>query len=130
MAFITSLRVSSLVLSPRISPPISHTFSSIATINPSKSMASNSKGLFAVTHKKNSVSTRASISQYSPTIAEDLGDVSIFSASGVPVMFKDLWDQNEVSVAYNSYYQDLIFTLITLLYSIIQGTYFINIIFG
>ncbi|KAK4262435.1 hypothetical protein QN277_027994 [Acacia crassicarpa] len=38
---------------------------------------------------------RASTSQYSANIAEDLADVSIFTAAGEPVMFKDLWNQNE-----------------------------------
>ncbi|KAI9089035.1 hypothetical protein K1719_029314 [Acacia pycnantha] len=37
----------------------------------------------------------ASTSLYSPNIAQDLGDVTIFTAAGEPVMFKDLWDQNE-----------------------------------
>ncbi|XP_054823002.1 thioredoxin-like protein AAED1, chloroplastic [Prosopis cineraria] len=37
----------------------------------------------------------ASTLPYSPNIAEDLGDITIFTAGGEPVMFKDLWDQNE-----------------------------------
>ncbi|CAK9184126.1 unnamed protein product [Ilex paraguariensis] len=32
---------------------------------------------------------------FSDSIANILGDVSIFTASGEPVMFKDLWDPNE-----------------------------------
>ncbi|XP_028797214.1 thioredoxin-like protein AAED1, chloroplastic isoform X1 [Neltuma alba] len=37
----------------------------------------------------------ASTSLYTPNIAESLGDVTIFTAAGEPVTFKDLWDQNE-----------------------------------
>ena len=40
--------------------------------------------------------TRASATNVPENIGEILGDVSIFRASGEPVMFKDLWDQNEV----------------------------------
>ncbi|KAJ8439730.1 hypothetical protein Cgig2_009554 [Carnegiea gigantea] len=39
--------------------------------------------------------TRASATNVPENIGEILGDVTIFRASGEPVMFKDLWDQNE-----------------------------------
>ncbi|XP_048136415.1 thioredoxin-like protein AAED1, chloroplastic [Rhodamnia argentea] len=41
------------------------------------------------------VIVRASASGISPDSSDALGDVCIFTASGQPVMFKDLWDQNE-----------------------------------
>ncbi|KAG6748975.1 hypothetical protein POTOM_046014 [Populus tomentosa] len=37
----------------------------------------------------------ASASTFSADIGEVLSDVSIFSTAGQPVLFKDLWDQNE-----------------------------------
>lgn len=39
--------------------------------------------------------TRASATNVPENIGEILGDVAIFRASGEPVMFEDLWDQNE-----------------------------------
>lgn len=39
---------------------------------------------------------RAAVSEFNPIIGDILGDVSIFTASGQLVKFKDLWDQNEV----------------------------------
>ncbi|KAJ1383628.1 Thioredoxin-like superfamily [Sesbania bispinosa] len=75
-----------------VSPPNSHLFPA-ATVNFSPKLMA-SKGSFVVT-RKHSIYARASNFQYSPTIAETLGDVSIFTAAGEPVMFKDLWDQNQ-----------------------------------
>ncbi|ONI02707.1 hypothetical protein PRUPE_6G216800 [Prunus persica] len=40
-------------------------------------------------------STNASALDFSPSIGEVLGDVSIFTAAGDSVQFKDLWDLNE-----------------------------------
>ncbi|KAJ6971480.1 thioredoxin-like protein AAED1 [Populus alba x Populus x berolinensis] len=37
----------------------------------------------------------ASASSFSADIGGVLSDVSIFTTAGQPVMFKDLWDQNE-----------------------------------
>lgn len=37
----------------------------------------------------------ASASGISPDVGDVLGDVRIFTAAGEPVLFKDLWDQNE-----------------------------------
>lgn len=39
---------------------------------------------------------RATAEEFSPDVGEVLGDVSIFTAAGEPVLFKDLWDQTEV----------------------------------
>ncbi|KAJ0041194.1 hypothetical protein Pint_27846 [Pistacia integerrima] len=38
---------------------------------------------------------RANAEEFSPDVGEVLGDVSIFTAAGEPVLFKDLWDQTE-----------------------------------
>ncbi|KAL6338951.1 hypothetical protein AAG906_024102 [Vitis piasezkii] len=41
------------------------------------------------------VRASSSSSDFTSTIGEILGEVSIFTASGEPVLFKDLWDQEE-----------------------------------
>ncbi|XP_030516730.2 thioredoxin-like protein AAED1, chloroplastic [Rhodamnia argentea] len=41
------------------------------------------------------VVARASASEIGPDISDVLGDVRIFTAAGEPVLFRDLWDQNE-----------------------------------
>ncbi|XP_061359056.1 uncharacterized protein LOC133303195 [Gastrolobium bilobum] len=87
MATLQSLRPS---FHPRISPPNSHTIPT-ATIKYSPKLM----GTKSFTLKRSVISARASSSQYSPRTAEDLGDVSIFTATGEPVMFKDLWDQKQ-----------------------------------
>lgn len=43
-----------------------------------------------------SVGATDSVTDYREDIGEILGDVSIFTASGQPVQFSDLWDQNDV----------------------------------
>ncbi|XP_028764244.1 uncharacterized protein LOC114752636 isoform X2 [Neltuma alba] len=70
--------------------------------SPRKSRASLAAARYLSHHRgsdvvggTNRMVARASTSQYSANIAEDVGDVSIFTAAGEPVMFKDLWDQNE-----------------------------------
>ncbi|CAI0405492.1 unnamed protein product [Linum tenue] len=45
--------------------------------------------------RKPPVVLRASAADFSPSIGELLGEVTVFKASGEPVVFKDLWDQNE-----------------------------------
>lgn len=50
------------------------------------------------------VVARAAVSDIGPSIGEILGDVSIFTAAGEPVLFKDLWDQNEVKILISSAY--------------------------
>ncbi|CAK7339715.1 unnamed protein product [Dovyalis caffra] len=47
------------------------------------------------TNKSSRLITGASASNYTPDTGEILSDVTIFTAAGEPVMFKDLWDQNE-----------------------------------
>jgi hypothetical protein len=81
---------------PSIKPPNSHSFPSTTLHCSPKSITF--KDSFLVTRNKRGFSSKASSSQYSPTVAENLGDVSIFTAAGDPVMFKDLWDQNQVSM--------------------------------
>ncbi|GMN34254.1 hypothetical protein TIFTF001_004593 [Ficus carica] len=41
------------------------------------------------------VVARPVVSDFDPSIGDILGNVSIFTAAGEPVLFKDLWDQNE-----------------------------------
>ncbi|KAF7828596.1 thioredoxin-like protein AAED1, chloroplastic [Senna tora] len=69
-------------------PPKSYAFSTGAIY------ISNNRGSAAVKRKAPMVA-RASTLPYSPNIAEDLADVTILTAAGEPVMFKDLWDQNQ-----------------------------------
>lgn len=63
-----------------------------------------------------SLLARASSStDYTATIGEILGEVRIFTASGEPVLFKDLWDQEEVSftrMLYFRYYYHQLFSLV------------------
>ena len=40
----------------------------------------------------------SSTSDFNPDIGEILGEVSVFTASGESVLFKDLWDQKEVKL--------------------------------
>jgi hypothetical protein len=42
------------------------------------------------------VVARASTSEFVPNIGHGLGDVTIFNAAGDPVLFKHLWDQDNV----------------------------------
>lgn len=42
------------------------------------------------------VVSKATVSDYNPSIADIFSDVSIFTAAGELVKFEDLWDQNEV----------------------------------
>ncbi|PIA53573.1 hypothetical protein AQUCO_00900270v1 [Aquilegia coerulea] len=76
--------------------PISHLSSSSSS---SSSSASSPSGFSSsMKSKNNQISrfvTRASIAESSESIGEILGDVSIFTATGEPVMIKDLWDQKE-----------------------------------
>lgn len=51
---------------------------------------------------------KATVSEYSSTIVNILGDVSIFTAAGEPVKFEDLWDQNEVEIIFKISISDLL----------------------
>ncbi|KAJ7952720.1 Thioredoxin-like protein AAED1, chloroplastic [Quillaja saponaria] len=70
---------------------ISHTPSTATVYSPKLNMKQSSYGNSA----RSIVIARASASQFSVNTAEVLGDVTIFTAAGDPVMFKDLWDQKE-----------------------------------
>ncbi|XP_058765273.1 thioredoxin-like protein AAED1, chloroplastic [Vicia villosa] len=78
---------------PSIKPLNSYTFP-ISTVHYSPK-SSTFKGSFVLTRNKPVLSSKASSSQYSSTVTENLGDISIFTAAGEPVMFKDLWDQEQ-----------------------------------
>lgn len=45
------------------------------------------------------VAKASSTTAYPQDIADVLADVTIFTATGQPVKFHDLWDQNEVRIA-------------------------------
>ncbi|KAH1202415.1 Thioredoxin-like protein AAED1, chloroplastic [Glycine max] len=79
---------------PSIPPPNSHSFPATPFNYSPKLIAS--KGV-SVTLRNSITSPRVSVSnsEYSPQIAENLGDVTIFTAAGEPVRFSDLWDQNQ-----------------------------------
>ncbi|KAI4315099.1 hypothetical protein L6164_027945 [Bauhinia variegata] len=86
---------SAVVSSPccSISPPNSHAFST-AAVNFSKFVKKN--GSLCLTGKARTIARAyVSDSQYSTNIAEALSGVNIFTAAGEPVLFKDLWDQDE-----------------------------------
>ncbi|TKY55592.1 Thioredoxin protein AAED1 [Spatholobus suberectus] len=89
MATLQSLRPS---FCPSIPPPNSRTFPPTPFIYSPKLIGS--KGV-SVALRHSIISPRVSNSQYSPQIAENLGDVSIFTAAGEPVRFNYLWDQNQ-----------------------------------
>nr|XP_011466310.1 PREDICTED: thioredoxin-like protein AAED1, chloroplastic isoform X3 [Fragaria vesca subsp. vesca] len=55
----------------------------------------NSTPRFSARRHVVSRATATSASDFSPDIGEILGDVSIYTAAGDSVQFKDLWDQNE-----------------------------------
>ncbi|WVZ23015.1 hypothetical protein V8G54_001559 [Vigna mungo] len=78
---------------PSIPAPNSHAFPAATPFNSSPKFV-GSKGL-SISLRHSIISTRVSNFEYSPQIAETLGDVSIFTASGEPVRFSDLWDQNQ-----------------------------------
>jgi len=83
---------------PSIPAPNSHSFPAATPLNYSPKFI-GSKGL-SVGFRHSIISPRVSNAQYSPQIAETLSDVSIFTASGEPVRFSDLWDQKQVSLPY------------------------------
>lgn len=82
---------------PSIPPPNSHSFPATPFNYSPKLIAS--KGV-SVTLRNSITSPRVSVSnsEYSPQIAENLGDVTIFTAAGEPVRFSDLWDQSQVNI--------------------------------
>ncbi|KAM5576863.1 thioredoxin-like protein AAED1, chloroplastic [Rosa sericea] len=70
-----------------LSPPTPHSLSLFST--------PNSTPRFSARRHVVSRATATSASDFSPGIGEILGDVSIFTAAGDSVQFKDLWDPNE-----------------------------------
>ncbi|KAK7386346.1 hypothetical protein VNO78_26523 [Psophocarpus tetragonolobus] len=89
MATLQSVRPS---FRPSIPPSNSHTFPAPPFNYSPKLIGSN---IASVTLRHSVISPRASYSEYSPQIAENLFDVSIFTAAGEPVKFTHLWDQNQ-----------------------------------
>ncbi|KAH1202417.1 hypothetical protein GmHk_17G048892 [Glycine max] len=91
MATLQSLRPS---FRPSIPSPNSHTFPATPFNYSPKSIGSKGG---SVTVRHSIVSPRVSVSnsEYSTQIAENLGDVTIFTATGEPVRFSDLWDQSQ-----------------------------------
>jgi hypothetical protein len=79
------------------SPPNSHASSTSSVSFYSYPKSTNSRITTTTTRSRTSrLVVRASTSPVSPNISEILGDATIFTATGDPVMFKDLWDQTEV----------------------------------
>nr|ACU18761.1 unknown [Glycine max] len=91
MATLQSLRPS---FRPSIPSPNSHTFPATPFNYSPKSIGSKGG---SVTVRHSIVSPRVSVSnsEYSTQIAENLSDVTIFTATGEPVRFSDLWDQSQ-----------------------------------
>lgn len=88
--------VSSFLQSTCLSFPSSH-----RSLFPSQSLSIPSYSIS--THKPNAQKSSSLLAKASSSITQAqaqaighiLGDVSIFTASGEPIMFNDLWDQNE-----------------------------------
>ncbi|OMP01748.1 Thioredoxin-like protein [Corchorus olitorius] len=87
-----SVRLSSLN-SPKFSSqihPLKIPISSPIRIKPITKLCTDNNGI-----SNSRLVGRASASGFSADVADVLGDVSIFTAAGEPVLFKDLWDQNQ-----------------------------------
>ncbi|KAJ4963565.1 hypothetical protein NE237_023504 [Protea cynaroides] len=89
----------SLSLSP---PPSFYSSTSYLSPSPAKFLLRSSTSSITTLHpaklrngRRLPFLTRASLSGFSESIGDILGDVGVFTASGEPVMFKDLWDQKE-----------------------------------
>ncbi|XP_010273563.1 PREDICTED: thioredoxin-like protein AAED1, chloroplastic [Nelumbo nucifera] len=84
---------------PRFLPSLSPSSSSHYSLTSPLSSTASSVGILSTKLGKERtlplLVARASASGFSGSIGHILGDVSIFTASGEPVMFKDLWDQKE-----------------------------------
>ncbi|KAL2962606.1 hypothetical protein AAZX31_17G153500 [Glycine max] len=102
MATLQSLRPS---FRPSIPSPNSHTFPATPFNYSPKSIGSKGG---SVTVRHSIVSPRVSVSnsEYSTQIAENLGDVTIFTATGEPVRFSDLWDQSQLPFPLDCLYAD------------------------
>ncbi|KAF5749689.1 Thioredoxin superfamily protein [Tripterygium wilfordii] len=75
-----------------ISPPMSSSLSctGVSHSNTSSKFSSNGSSI-----NRSRFVSRATNSEFSANVGDSLGDVTIFTSSGKPAMFKDLWDQNE-----------------------------------
>ncbi|KAK3416574.1 hypothetical protein EUGRSUZ_H02332 [Eucalyptus grandis] len=79
-----------------VPPPSLSTAANSLVRSPSTAASIRSRGFARRSDVVRSrVVARASASDISPDVSNALGDVRIFTAAGQPVMFKDLWDQNE-----------------------------------
>lgn len=68
-----------------------------------------------ISRQRGGVVPKATVSDYSSTIGDILGEVTIFTASGEPVKFEDLWDQNEVKISFQNLCLWLVFVGIILI---------------
>lgn len=92
-------------VSPIFSKPLfqsSSSFSSSIVSSPSTRLKSNSPiSRPRVVLARASTGVAEPVADYKEDIGEILGDVSIFTASGQPVKFSDLLDQNDVCICAN-----------------------------
>ncbi|KAI5684421.1 hypothetical protein M9H77_05649 [Catharanthus roseus] len=99
MASMISSQAFSFMQSDRVSPPSSQRLlcsSQSYPLLPFNSIFANRFSKFRKSNRFSLTANASSISAVSEDIiSEALGDVSIFTAAGEPVKFKDLWDQNE-----------------------------------
>lgn len=89
-----SVRVRSLCFTHSQIPKLTSGFLPISSPKPRTPTISSSKS------RNNAISrprllVRASATEFPANVGDLLGDFSIFTAAGEPVLFKDLWDQNE-----------------------------------
>jgi hypothetical protein len=80
---------------PYLLGPKSHVRPSTATIYHS-SKATSPNGVSVSSRRSLRVVATASTSEFIPNTGDVLGDVTIFNAAGDPVLFKHLWDQDNV----------------------------------
>ncbi|KAL3726265.1 hypothetical protein ACJRO7_031192 [Eucalyptus globulus] len=81
-----------------VPPPSLSTAANSLVRSPSSAASIRSQGFARRSEVVRSrVVARASASDISPDVSNALSDVRIFTAAGQPVMFRDLWDQNEDS---------------------------------
>lgn len=95
MALIQTTRLRPTAPSLFVVGPKSHVRPSTATIHHS-SKAASPNGVSVSSRRSLRVVAKASTSESVPNI----GDVTIFDAAGDPVLFKHLWDQDNVLLLY------------------------------
>ncbi|XP_052196156.1 thioredoxin-like protein AAED1, chloroplastic [Diospyros lotus] len=96
MAMITSLKTLSILQYTSLSTSSSHRFF------PSRSLPLRSQSITTVPSPKSNSQIRhplvvraSATAGFNHNIGDILSEVNIFTATGEPVMFRDLWDQNE-----------------------------------